>query len=282
MADTLKTGILLLLAAFLLTSCDKFEFRGFVSSYESANKRFEQSIEWNNTHAYKQLSSPENTYSIFAMGDSHVGPTVNLNRFLDSALVKQAVAAVMVGDITTGHKDDFYTVNDVLDDVDAFQTFQVVGNHDLYFDGWQTFYQLFGSTTYYFTVETPSAKDLYICLDSGSGTLGSKQLEWVTELLENKRDDFRYCVVFMHDNLFRIRHTTSTNPPVEEVQALIQLSIEHSVDMIVTGHDHKKNVVQLGHTTHITMDALLDGYNDAGYFELTAGASSLSYRFVNF
>ncbi|MFW5835368.1 MAG: hypothetical protein ACOCU3_00285, partial [bacterium] len=75
-------------------------------------------------------------------------------------------------------------------------------------------------------------------------------------------------------------HTSSTTPNVEELRVLMDLCIEHRVDMVVAGHDHKKNVVQFGGTTHITMDALKDGYEDAGYLVLDIGPASAAYEFV--
>ena len=157
----------------------------------------------------------------------------------------------------------------------------VVGNHDLYFDGWKQFYSLFGATTYQFTVTTPQGTDLFIGLDTGSGTLGSDQLEWLENVLKNERANYRHCILFTHNNFFRIRHTFSTNPLVEELQVLMELFIKHDVDMMVTGHDHKKNVVKFGNTTHITLDALQDDFKDAGYLKLNIAPSEVGYEFIN-
>ena len=156
----------------------------------------------------------------------------------------------------------------------------MIGNHDLYFDGWKQFYTHFGSTTYLFTVETPEASDLFICLDTGSGTLGSNQLEWLKNMLQEERPNYRKCVIFTHNNLFRIRHTTSTNPFVEEVRVLSELCLKHEIDMVITGHDHERNAVKFGNTTHITMDALQDISENAGYFTLFINQGEIDFEFV--
>ncbi len=127
----------------------------------------------------------------------------------------------MNGDITTGRADDYNTLSDIRPKKNDIESFLTVGNHDLYFNGWKEFYARFGASVYYFTVKTPLASDLFICLDTGSGTLGEKQMKWLTKLLASERKKYRHCVVFTHVNFFRTRHTGSTNPPVEELQLLM-------------------------------------------------------------
>lgn len=276
----IKKIITLLLLGVAFSACEKFEMRGFVLSYESANERFDQSMDWNYEHPFKEVVVPVDEYSIFTAADSHVGGTENLDYFIDAAIQADAVAAVMVGDITTGHVEDYKNYKLHLPSQNELISFHIIGNHDLYFDGWKQFYTQFGSTTYLFTVTTPQASDLFICLDTGSGTLGSNQLTWLKNLLESERSDYRNCIIFTHNNLFRIRHTTSTNPFVEELHVLMELCVKHRIDMVITGHDHERNVVALGNTTHITMDALQDESKNAGYFKMIIRQGNIEYEFV--
>ena len=274
-----KIGLLLIFALGF-SSCDKFEMRGFVVAYEQVNERFDQSIGWNNDHPFKQLVVPNDDYSIFSMGDSHVGGTMNLDIFFNEGINSGATAAVFVGDMTTGHTEDYDTFHSHLPEAGILPYFPIVGNHDLYFDGWKKYQQLFGTSSYLFTVETPVATDLFICLDSGSGTLGSAQLQWLKNLLKVERSNYRHCILFTHNNLFRIKHTFSTNPFVEEIRELADLSVRYEIDMIVTGHDHQRNVATLGNTVHITMDALEDIKEDATYLKLRINQSDLTYQFI--
>ena len=271
---------ILLLSIFAFTACNKFEMRGFFFSYESVDERFEQSIEWNKTHPYKKLTVPTDNYLLYIMGDSHCGGTDNTDIFFNEAMKGNAIAAVLVGDLATGHAEDFDSFANHIPHQDSITSFPIIGNHDLYFNGWEKFHSLWRTTTYLFTVETPEASDLYICTDTGSGTLGSEQLTWLTDILENERPNYRRCIIFTHNNLFRIRHTTSTNPNIEELYVLTELCSKHNIDMVITRHDHKKNAVVLGNTTHITMDALLDGGQNQGYFTLLVNGGEIEYEFV--
>lgn len=272
----------LCLLVFLLTACDRFEMRGFLFAYETADERFKQSLEWNKTVPFLEEQVSSDDYVVCVMGDSHVGGTENLDLFLKEAKRLGAAATVMAGDLTNGHHDDFINFQNHLPSQEEMFLFVMVGNHDLFFDGWKQFYSMFGSSTYYFTIKTPKASDLYICTDTGSGTLGSEQLEWLKDVLSRERSKYRHCTLFTHNNLFRIRHTSSTNPFVEELRVLVEMCIEHQIDMVVAGHDHEKNAVMLGNTTHITMDALEDGFHHAGYLNLYIRNSGIDYEFVRF
>lgn len=274
--------VLLLLLIIPFQSCDYFEMRGFIAGHETVNERFEQSMTWNELHPFQTIVSSQDDYTIYVMGDSHLGSAENLNRFFKQAKKDQAIAAVMVGDLSTGSKDDYQFLKQNIPHRDSLRTFQLVGNHDLYFNGWQHFYSLFGSSTYYFTIQTPNGKDLYICLDSGGGTIGDQQLSWFQQLLEEKRDSYRHCIVFSHVNIFRIRNTLSTNPYPGEVMALSQLCLKHKVNMVINGHDHIQNVVTFGPTTFITMDALQDGLEYAGYTIIHNQGNHLSFQNLNF
>lgn len=264
----------------IISACEKMELRGFLTSYENVNERFDQSIEWNNQNPYSEIDVSQNTYTIYAMGDSHVGGTINLDTYFKNAQDEDATAAVMVGDLTTGRKDDYVVFSEHLPARDSLQYFPIVGNHDLYFDGWKYYYSIFGSSTYLFSVNTPNASDLFICLDSGGGTLGNRQLDWFKKLLETKRNSYRYCTVFTHNNLFRLRPTASTNPFVEEIQVLLDLFIRHQVNMVVTAHDHKRNTAVFGNTIHIIMDALQDENDNASYLKIIVNEEKIDYSFI--
>ena len=277
----LKTKMIILsLLVFAISGCEKMEIRGFFTSYENVNNRFLQSNEWNVNNGHSEINILQKSYNIHVMSDSHVGGTENLDTFFSTAQDENVAAVVMAGDITTGHKEDYKLLKDHLPSSGSLNFFATVGNHDLYFDGWQYFYSIFGSSSYYFVINSPGQSDLFICLDTGGGTLGDLQFKWFKNLLEINREDYRYCVVFTHNNLFRLRPTTSTNPMVEEIQILQDLFIRHNVNMVVTGHDHVHNSDILGNTTHIILDALLDGGDNASYLKLSVSDNNIGYSFI--
>src|SRR5690606_14392127 len=132
-------------------------------------------------------------------------------------------ALIFVGDFVTGKEKAYEKFNDLLLDYGTKPRFLLTGNHELYFDGWKHFQRLYGTSIYYFTVQTPSVRDLYICLDSGSGTLRKSQLVWLKNLFQQGLNFYKLCVIFTHVNFFRGRHTFSPNPLVHDLLLLLVL-----------------------------------------------------------
>jgi predicted phosphodiesterase len=271
---TNKRYSLFLALSVILASCTKPENDG-----ETSNQRFIQSIDWNETHYSRDVIVPSDDYSILSIGDIHTGGAKNLDTFLHIANERKASAVVMAGDLTTGNSGDYQIFEQHLLTEDSVPVFLMAGNHDLHYNGWKEFYSRFGSSTYAFSIKTPVATDLCICLETGGGTLGSKQLAWLTDLLKTSRSEYRRCMVFTHNNFFRTRHTDSTNPLVEELSELLSLFAEYQVNMVVTGHDHRQDAAVFGLTTYVVMDALKDGLANAGYFDLRVKDGIITYKF---
>lgn len=283
MGHQLKIIQLFVGISLTFTTCSKEgDNDNIFASNKTANQRFKQSMEWNSLHPYHETLISSDDYFILSMADSHVGGTINLDAFFDIAKTTKASAVVMVGDLTSGQTKDYDIFERHLPPQDSLLSFIIIGNHDLWYKGWEEFYSRFGSSTYLFTIKTTVATDLFICLDSGGGTLGDKQLEWLSSLLQSSRQKYRRCLVFTHDNLFRIRHTTSTNPSVEELHVLIEIFTENIVDMVVTGHDHEPDASLFGITRYIQMDALKDGLDNAGYFKIIINNGIIDYKFEYF
>lgn len=275
-----KKYILIALMAVFVAACNYTDLGGMFVVGESVNQRFEQSMAWNAQNPQQNIVVATDNYKLYIAADFHVGKTMNLEKFIAKGKADAANALVFVGDIANGNDYDFENLAAVLPDNQIMPWYMMAGNHELYFGGWEHYYKHFGSSSYYFAVETPVASDLYICIDTGSGTVGSKQLAWLKNIFETKRSQYRHCVIFTHNNLFRVRRTGSTNPVVEELHVYNDLFARYNVAYVITGHDHVRNELKFGKTIHITMDAMLDGYKNASYFVLEAKNAVLQHDFV--
>lgn len=277
----ISAKVLLLAMSLSTTACQKLDVEGIFISDETANKRFAQSVEWNKNHPFREIVVPSDNYRIMSMADSHVGSTNNLDIFLEIAKKSNVSAVVMAGDLTNGLSNEYDKFQQHLPNQDSLPSFQLAGNHDLTFGGWNQFYSRFGSSTYLFTIKTPVARDLYICLESGSATLGNKQYDWLCDILQNVRPDYRNCIVFTHTNFFRFRHTESTNPPNEEITALMELFIKSRVNIVVQGHEHTHSAEYFGNTLYLVVDAITDGLTNAGYLLMNMKNGNPDYEFIN-
>jgi predicted phosphodiesterase len=271
---------LLTVAIFLMvTACGKVE--GPTSSSEPVDERFSESMEWNMRHPYTEINVESDDYTILTMADVHVGGTINLDKFLNIALTVKPAAVIIDGDLDGGKAEEYDTFQKHYPKNDSLRSFYLAGNHDLWHNGWEEFYSRFGSSSYYFTVKTPTGTDLFICIDTGGGTLGKLQTEWLTEILKTMRSSYRRCVVITHVNFFRPRKTESTNLVQEELVFLMDLFARYNVDMVITGHDHESDVETFGVTTYIVVDALEDGLSNAGYMNMRVKNGKIGYQFVN-
>ena len=271
----------LLIAAFavLVSACGKIE--GPTSSSDPVDLRFRESMDWNSTHPYTEIRVESDDYTILTMADVHVGNTVNLDKFVNITRIIKPAAVIIDGDLNGGKDEEYDTFEKHYPQNDSIRSFYLAGNHDLWHNGWEDFYSRYGSSSYYFTVKTPGGTDLFICLDSGGGTLGKLQTEWFTEILQTMRPSYRRCIVVTHINLFRPRKTESTNLVEEELVYLMDLFARNNVDMVITGHDHEKDVEVFGVTTYVVVDALEDGLSNAGYMNMRDNNGKIGYEFVN-
>lgn len=275
--------------AVVLTSCGKnIDYMGlFMTFNESPDERFAQSMEYNGSHGYDKFSGVPDEYKVYAMSDIHVDfSTDNLDRYVSDYLADTVAVpfSLCLGDLinATGHWD--YFAEHVKPVSDAGRKIcYVAGNHDIYFNQWKEFFNRFGSSTYWFEVETVSGyKDLYIALESGSGTLGVDQREWLEKVLKDKQNQgFRHIVVFTHTHFFKKdssqSHTSNFN--LEETYDLADLFDRYDVSMVLQGHSHSRDLTIFKDVVYLRVDALEDHYPNAYYTILKVG-NDINYSFV--
>ncbi len=271
---------IILVSVMILEGCSKDE--GYFSLNETVDKRVEQSLDWDSKNPKNDLEINTDEYTIFCMSDSHVGSTNNLDKFFSLAKKSNAVAVAMAGDLCSGRKKDYDVLEKHIPSSDSLHIFMVAGNHDLHYAGWNEFFNRFGSSTYVFTVKTPGGSDIFICLDTSAGTLGKIQFSWLVNTLKDIRQHYRRCVVITHNNFFRVKQAESTNPLPEEICALVKLFTINHVEMMITGHDHRKDDRLFGITRFIVMDPLEDTADNPGYCVLNVSNGELKYNFRNF
>jgi hypothetical protein len=278
----LRVFCLMILILTFYSCMEDADLTGFIYSHDPVNERVKLSLDWNKKNKEKDLVIQGTDYSLLIAGDSEVGGTTNLDTLIDRAKNPGVAGFLIVGDITSGDPKGYEIIEHELETKNPGPAFFILGNHDLFFNGWDKYfsYSNFGSSTYAFSIKTNDATDLYICLDSGNGTIGNIQLDWLADILKGERNKYRHCIIFSHVNFFREHHTFSANPLVDELRTLMDLFFSNSVDMVIMGHDHKRSEEFFGRTKYITLDAFFDGYKEASYLKLQVINGKLQYSFV--
>ena len=273
----------------LINSCGKnIDYLGILMTFnESPDERFAQSMEYNNQHGYDKITGVPDDYRVYVMSDIHVDfSTDNLDRFVSDYLADTEAApfSLCLGDLinATGHFDYFAEHVKPVSDAGR-KIYYTTGNHDIYFDQWPEYFKRFGSSTYWFEVQTVSGyKDLYVAIESASGTLGADQREWLENALKDKQNHgFRHIIVFTHTHFFKKDtsqgHTSNFN--MEETYDLLDLFDRYDVSMVLQGHSHSRDLTMFKDVVYLRVDALEDHYPDAFYTILKIGRN-INYEFI--
>ena len=161
-----------------------------------------------------------------------------------------------------------------------YPIFNVLGNHDLFFDGWAEHLELFGPSVYWWEVKFDGGSDLFIVLDSATGTLGAKQTKWLREFLATNRAKYRHCIISKHTNLFNTDNTQSTsgNMPFEESFALFELLSRNNVTLVLQGHDHYREDLTYGGVRYTVVGTIKDASPDPEYLKVRVTPSGVEYE----
>lgn len=274
--------MLLLLSACSLTP--NYDMVGmFYGQSPRSDARFEQSMAYNEEHnVCRTIDIPADDYMVYICTDIHVDSTWrNISRWTEIVNASDCEFALVLGDLINA-QDNFPHFMQGIKDINK-TLFCTAGNHDLYFGQWAEYFALLGSSTYYFIAQTPSAKDLYICLDSSDGTLGNKQLKWLKNLLKDAAEQtYRHIIVFTHTHLFKKDNSQghTSNFTLEETYEITDLLSRYGVDWYLSGHAHSRNITDFKGVKYIIVDTMQDPAEQPTYMITTVGAQ-LRYEFVD-
>ena len=289
-------GYWLLAIGIVCVSCGpdaRLDMAGmFAGSSPTIDKRFEQSMEYNQQAGYATIYALTENYHVYVCTDTHIHKTrKRWEYFIDAYRADiQCPVAIHLGDIIDA-TTDFAYIDEALEPhplaailpTKPDTLMAVCGNHDIYFKQWEQFIQTFKTSSYYFVVETPMGKkDLFVVFDSADGTVGKKQLDWLRETLAwAEKQEFRHTVACTHTNFFKRDNSQghTSNFTQEETYALLNLFTSHGVDMIWTGHDHCREITQVKGMTSIVVDSMKDEDKEPYYMLVTMG-EKIDYEFV--
>ena len=157
--------------------------------------------------------------------------------------------------------------------------FSLLGNHDIYHRGWDKYSEQLGASVYWFDVQYATGGDLFIALDSASGTLGKQQMDWLRKFLAEERDKYRHCVILTHTNLFYTDNSQlgSSNMALEETAALTELFSRHRVTLCLQGHDHYREDLVLGGVRYTIIGTISDNAQRAEYLSIRLSDEGAEY-----
>ena len=239
----------------------------------------------------RTVMSISDEYKVYVGSDMHLdgnATTAHTDAFLSAYLSDPASPMVLIlGDLVNG-KENMHSASEHVREMAGRKSgalFMALGNHDIYFNLWEQWTGEWGKAHYTVVVRTPSFTDLYVCIDTASGYLGTQQLKWLRETLEDAAGrGFRHIIVYTHTHMFKkdMSQGHTSNYPMEESFELMGLFADNGVEMLLSGHSHSRDVSAVRGVRYIVLDALEEHYPDdeTGYLVLSVG-DGLDYRFVS-
>lgn len=271
-----------------LVGCNTFDIKGlFVPTSDLVGTRFEQSMVKNENKPVATIKASEE-YLFYVCTDPHIAHTADNLTIFNDALRNdsEALFGLVLGDLSDRRNNHPRYVESIAYNpakhTHNHPIFNVLGNHDLYFDGWDRYLELVGPSVYWFDVEFDGGRDLFLVLDSATGSLGLEQTRWMKGFLAEKRNDYRNCIILKHTNLFYTDNSqnTSGNMPLEESVALLDLWSEYNVTLVLQGHDHTREDLTYGGVRYTIVGTIRDECDAPEYLKVTVTPNGLKFAWV--
>ena len=278
-------------AAIFATGCNRLDIAGMVINRSDTEERVADWLDYNAQNGMPVIENAPDEYHVYSCSDSHyserdsIKPQGTNDRLYQYITAERndpkAIFSIHAGDmVNESGEAGFVMTEEAIRYNAATQAkndpcFLVIGNHDVYFDCAPFFKKHFHTSTYTVTVKTVSGyQDLYIFLDSGNGTHGKRQLEWLEEQLSH-RDKYRHCFVISHNWLFRTSYNYTTTPaanlPQDEQYAFMDLMSRGNVNMVIMGHFHMREQRQFGGVQYVMTDNLNENVDKPSYLVVNVG-----------
>ena len=278
-------GVFVALVAAVLVGCERVDLKGLISpTGDVVDKRFEKSMSMTDGKAVANIKADE-SYTFYVCADPHIdGTNRNLQEFSTRMRNSQAALfGIVLGDCCNHSSalPSYIEAITYVEELHAANTpiLSLIGNHDVYHRGWDKYSELLGASVYWFDVQYASGRDLFISLDSASGTLGRRQMEWLREFLAEQRDEYRHCVVLTHTNLFYTDNSQmgSGNMALEETALLTELFSRHRVTLCLQGHDHYREDLMFGGVRYTIVGTINDDAKRAEYLVVRLSNEGIEY-----
>ena len=294
--------IVYLVVALALVACSEdstLDIKGMFSPQgETVNTRFEQSMAYNDSVGEIHLEMFSDEYTIYVCTDSHI--TRKTHKNLDYFMAQYLAAplpkmALHLGDLIDAQKNypcadsvlrqPGVAVNQAQSILRPFPLFITPGNHDIYFKQWPIYRDLFKTSAYWFDTNNGSKKlDLFICLDSAEGEIGTKQTAWLKNLLETKsKEGYRHIIVFTHTHLWKLDGSQghTSNYALEASYELTSLLSKYGVEDVWSGHQHARQSVIFKGVQYLVLNATKDSEKGQSYMTAQMG-EGISYQYFDF
>lgn len=231
-----------LLSLFIFSNCkygiqDAFFQKNLLDNRSNSIESYD--INFNPTNKTK--------YNILVISDLHIGSgkEIKQSKLIEwiEALAEKPAFCIVLGDVSeSGKNNEYETFLQLQTSLQQyFPVYNTVGNHDLYNNGWKQWSSICPPNISYYRLMNNTIS--YYFLDTGSGTMGKKQLE---DMQNKMKNDSNKKIVFTHyplkgNGIFYFKLSNDI-----ERAKMIDTFIENNVKYYFEGHYHPGTTFNFG------------------------------------
>lgn len=279
-----------ILASFLISlafsSCANYGFYQLLFGEEDVDERFSGFSDLSGETVLSSSLGLNGKYSFIVVTDVHIGASdvrsSKMNDFLDEiSLLFESIDKtkiprfiVNLGDTADGgHLSEYNDYNSYLEKIrklaveknvvsstEAFKIYTILGNHDLYNNGWTDWKKMVYpyKSTYYFSLSSGAADYdslpfSFYFVDTGNGAFGTDQLDAFEKLLKS---DPNPKMIFSHYPFYSDNVPFMALEDTTERNYLLSLFAKNNVKALFGGHVHTVFEHGFGSFSQINTSAL--------------------------
>ena len=292
-----------ILFLFAFSSCANYGFYQLLFGEEDVDERFRGFSDLSGETVLSSSLGLNGKYSFIVVTDVHIGASdvrsSKMNDFLNEiSLLFESIDKtkiprfiVNLGDTADGgHLSEYNDYNSYLEKIrklaveknvvsstEAFKIYTILGNHDLYNNGWtdwkKTVYPY--KSTYYFSLSSGAADYdslpfSFYFVDTGNGAFGTDQLDAFEKLLKS---DPNPKMIFSHYPFYSDNVPFMALEDTTERNYLLSLFAKNNVKALFGGHVHTVFEHGFGSFSQINTSAL---FKNEAFRLVTVDESTLS------
>ncbi len=271
----MRSSLLFYFIALWLVGCTNFKFR-------ELQDRVEESLS-GELGGVDDIDPPgTDSFSFVVVGDTHVGNAAG-QIYADrvQAISDLGVAFVVVaGDVSqAGLQSELESFIEITS-LAGLSFRAAIGNHDIYFGGWDRWRSVIGRSLYSFNADNVH----FSILDSANGVLGERQLEWLKNDLASATQTHK--VVVSHYPPWIGKFSSMFKMGSEEEAAILKdILSQNNVNFMFSGHYHGYDEIVLGATTYVVtggMNNLIDPGQSKNFVRVSVEGSSIRSEVIFF
>lgn len=311
----LKKNVFIIVQAFLFsllfTACANYGLYQTLFGEDDVDERF-KCFSNLNSEAPVLPKDTDGKYSFLVVSDIHIGANdvhhSKINKFLDKEIPnlfssddKTRIPRFLInlGDTGDGgHSKEYSEFNEyfgiggkiqniakekgIVEKAEDFKIYSILGNHDLYNNGWENWKKMVWpyTTSFYFSVSSDSKyKPLsFYFVDTGNGSLGKDQTDAFETLLKSDQNP---KLIFSHYPFYSDQVPFMAIEDTTERNYLLDLFQENKAADLFGGHVHTNFKKDLGSFNQINTAALFKN----GYYRLVTvdeKTSAVTSELINF